>query len=308
MNFRTLVFSVCSFLLGAALFPAAAPVKSSVSNSVFPASSDDRESDRQAIRNHLEKIFRAYVDKDLATIRATHAQNWTGFTLGARSIIHGLDEYIRDAEEATKNPLLIANYKLSDIDFVFYGDVALVPYVADVTAGSTLRLPGKFRSLDVYARIDGNWIQVGSNIDLHPETLEDQRQQPGLLTAAQRRDLLAAREAIWRACFTNDRPLLEKVFPAETIAINAETEQWDNRAGVLASTAQFVQAGGKLLRLEFPRTEIQLYGDVAILYSNYLYEIETKGKTSIQSGRATEVFVRRKGAWINPGWHLDSGK
>jgi hypothetical protein len=305
VHFRTLVFSVCSFLLGVTLFPSGTHVKSSVSGAL-PTRSDNRESDRQAIRDHLEKIFRAYVNKDLATIRATHAHNWTGFTLGARSIIHDLDEYMRDAERATKNPLLITDYKLSDIDFVFYGDVALVPYVADVVAGSDL--PGKFRSLDVYAKIDNQWIQVGSNINLHPETQEDQRQQPASLSAAQRQDLLAAREAIWRACFRNDRALLEKTFPAETIAINADSEQWSDRAGVLASTAQFVEAGGKLRRLGFPRTEIQLYGDVAILYSNYLYETETRGKTSIQSGRATEVFVRRKGTWVNSGWHLDSGK
>lgn len=308
MNFRTLVFSVCSFLLGVALFPAAAPVTGSASNNIFLSRPENRDADREAIRDHLDTIFRAYVNKDLATIRATHAQNWTGFTLGARSIIHGLDEYMRDAEGATKNPLLIAGYKLSDIDFIFYGDVALVPYVADVIAGSTLRLPGKFRSLDVYAKIDGKWIQVGSNIDLHPETLEDQRQQPTRLAPAQRQDLLAAREATWRAYFSNDRALLEKIIPAETIAINPDVDKWDNRADVLASAAQFAQAGGKLVRLEFPRTEVQMYGDVAILYSTYAYELELQGKTSEQAGRATEIFVRRKGIWVNSGWHLDSGK
>jgi len=28
--------------------------------------------------------------------------------------------------------------------------------------------------------------------------------------------------------------------------------------------------------------------------------------TMRQGGRATEVFVRQNGMWVNPGWHLDS--
>lgn len=308
MNFRTFVFSLVSFGLGVLLFGLTTPVASVTSRDAPLVTDDSRASDREAIRAHLDTIFRAYVNKDLATIRATHGEKWTGFTIGARSIIHGLDEYMRDAEAATRSQLLIADYKLSDIDIIFYGDVALVPYVADVIVGSKLHLPGKFRSLDVYAKIDGKWIQVGSNIDLHPDTLEDQRQQPAQLAPAQRGDLLARREAFWRAYFTNDRALMEKAFPAEMIAINADSNQWDTKASVLASSAQFAQAGGKLVKLEFPRTEVQLYGDVAILYSTYAYELEIQGKTVTQSGRATETFVRRKGAWVNSGWHLDSGK
>jgi len=64
--------------------------------------------------------------------------------------------------------------------------------------------------------------------------------------------------------------------------------------------------GGKLVRLEFPKTEIQAYGDTAILYSEYVYEIEQAGKRSESSGKATEVFVNRDGVWVNPGWHIDA--
>jgi hypothetical protein len=194
MTFRTLAISFFSFALGVALFAAATPVTTvDVSNDASTITSDNRTADREAIRAHLDTIFRAYINKDLSTIRMTHWENWTGFTIGARSIIRGIDEYMQDAERATRNPLLIADYKLSDIDFRFYGDVALVPYVADVVAGSNLRLPGKFRSLDVYAKIDGKWNQVGSNIDLHPETLEAQRQQPRTLSSAERQELLGVR-------------------------------------------------------------------------------------------------------------------
>ena len=38
-----------------------------------------------------------------------------------------------------------------------------------------------------------------------------------------------------------------------------------------------------------------------------LNEIEQGGKRSANSGRVTEVFVMRKGGWVNPGWHMDAG-
>jgi hypothetical protein len=73
-------------------------------------------------------------------------------------------------------------------------------------------------------------------------------------------------------------------------------------------SAQFIENRGKLIKLEFPKTEIQVYGYTAVVYSNYSYEIEVGGQRSQQSGRVTEVFVMRKGQWVNPGWHMDSGK
>jgi hypothetical protein len=44
------------------------------------------------------------------------------------------------------------------------------------------------------------------------------------------------------------------------------------------------------------------------VYSNYLYELETAGQKYQQTGRVTEVFVLRKGQWVNPGWHMDMSK
>jgi len=76
----------------------------------------------------------------------------------------------------------------------------------------------------------------------------------------------------------------------------------------LDGSARFAAGGGKLIRLEFPKTEIQAYGYAAIVYSNYVYEIEQGGARSVNSGRVTEVFVYRNGAWVNPSWHMDSVK
>jgi hypothetical protein len=120
--------------------------------------------------------------------------------------------------------------------------------------------------------------------------------------------ILAAREAVWRDWFAGDRAALEREVPPETIAISASETNWHNQKEILQSAADFHAAGGKLLRLEFPRTEIQRFGEVAMLYSQYELETETNGKRSVESGRVTEIFVLRDGHWVNPGWHTDAVK
>jgi ketosteroid isomerase-like protein len=121
-------------------------------------------------------------------------------------------------------------------------------------------------------------------------------------------DLLKVRETVWRSWFANDAKALKVLVPPETIVISAGEKQWKHQAAVLQSAAEFHAQRGKLIRLEFPRTEVQQFGDVAILYSKYLVETEMHGKRSISSGRATEIFVLRDGQWTNPGWHTDAEK
>jgi ketosteroid isomerase-like protein len=120
--------------------------------------------------------------------------------------------------------------------------------------------------------------------------------------------LLQVRAAVWRSWFANDAKTLRELVPPETIVISAGKKQWKHQAAVLQSAADFHAQGGKLIRLEFPRTEIQQFGEVAILYSEYRLETEMHGKHSVSSGRATEIFVRRNGQWTNPGWHTDEEK
>ena len=129
--------------------------------------------------------------------------------------------------------------------------------------------------------------------------------------AAQKRDddeLLRVREAVWRAWFAGDTKTLEKLVPPETIVMSGGEEKWKNQADVLRSSAEFHAKGGKLVQLEFPRTQVQHFGDVAIVWSTYVLETEVDGKRSSSSGRATEIFVRRHGLWTNPGWHTESTK
>ncbi len=122
------------------------------------------------------------------------------------------------------------------------------------------------------------------------------------------RELLQVREAVWRAWFAGDIKSLRELVPAETIVMSGGEKEWKNQADVLRTAADFHAQGGNLVRLEFPRTEVQHFGDVAIVWSDFLVETEMSGKSSVSTGRASEVFVRRNGHWLNPGWHTDSTK
>ncbi len=124
-------------------------------------------------------------------------------------------------------------------------------------------------------------------------------------TSKDEADLLAVREAVWRSWFAGDIQTLEKLVPQNTIVINSGEKKWQNQREIFQEATQFHASGAKLIRLEFPHTEIQHFGNVAILYSKYRYEIESNGKRSAKSGRATEIFVLMNGQWTNPGWHTD---
>jgi len=272
------------------------------------AAEDSRAADREAIRADIDKIYRAFIQKDRETVRATHDANWHGFLEGSRQMIHNIDEYM-DYVGPMNGPYGMSAYRIRDFDIVFQGDAAFVTFVTDVD----LKLPwgpghSVQRLADFYIKKNGKWTQAGSNTSISPEAIDEQNEQLQPLSEPARAALLAAREAVWRAFFTNDRATLEKLLPAELVTIEAQGDEFGRRAGVLDAAAQLAQSGAKLVRLEFPKTEIQLYGRTAIIYSTYVYELERAGKRMPSSGRVTEMFVNRGGQWVNSGWHMDVSK
>ncbi len=300
MTLRILGFSFLSFALGALFF---ATITSTANIQ------DDRAADREAICAHIDSIFQAFIKKDAAALRATHAQNWLGYLEGSRTMIKGVDGYMDWNQVDPKSPYGMKSYKMREFDMIFKGDAAFVCFVADV---ESVTPNGPYhralRISDFYTKTNGQWIQNGSDTALHQESLEEQLAAPRPLGDQMKKRLLEAREAVWRAYFAGDRATLEKLIPDETIAIESGDNTWSNRQTILEGAAQFAKSGGKLVKLEFPKTEIQVYGATAVVYSNYAYELETGGQRINQSGRVTEVFVQRKGQWVNPGWHMDSAK
>ena len=300
MPLRNFGFSLFSFVLAVAFFAATTPAVKA---------QDDRAADREAIRAHIDSIFQAFIKKDAAALRATHAQNWLGYLEGSRTMIKGIDGYMEWNDVDPKSPYGMKSYKMREFDMIFKGDAAFVCFVADIESNTP---NGPFhralRISDFYTKQNGQWIQNGSDTALHQESMEEQLAAPRPLPDQMKKRLLEAREAVWRAYFAGDRTTLEKLIPEETIAIEAGDSTWSNRQTILDGASQFAKGGGKLIKLDFPKTEIQVYGLTAVVYSNYAYELEAGGQRINQSGRVTEVFVLRKGQWVNPGWHMDSGK
>jgi ketosteroid isomerase-like protein len=265
----------------------------------------DGTTDESKILAYIRSIFEAYLRQDRETIRDTHSDDWTGFAVSSTAIERGLDAYMQRAEDSLRR-FRGVSYELRDTEVQILGDVALVYYVARYDyrdgSGRTGSLP--LRSLDVYRRDARGWTQAGSHITVFPPP---PAVLPRELATEERSDLLAAREAVWRAWFAGDREALARELPAELIALDPYPGEWADRSETVRRSRQFAESGARLQRLEFPRTEIQCYGALAVLYTDYVAEIvNAEGVAQTMAGRGTEIFVEREGRWVNVGWHLDS--
>lgn len=271
------------------------------------------QEDRDRIIRHIRGIFEAYLEQDRETIRRTHAPDWVGFLGPSTRIERGIEDYMQAAERSLQN-FRGTGYELTDTEVQVVGEIGIVYYTArydyEDRDGNHHSLP--LRSVDIYRKQEGDWIQTGSHITPIPSGGTwgegDGGVLPGTLSPGEKADLLAARESVWRAWFQNEQGRLREVLPEEFIGIDPGAGPWANRQDALRAAADFSSAGGTLASLEFPRTEILAYGPVAILFTSYRFEIEKDGDREVRAGRGTEVFVRRGGRWLNSAWHLDSGK
>ena len=184
----------------------------------FTAAQDNRTADRAAIRAHIDRIFQAFIKKDAAELRATHAQNWLGYLEGSHTMIRGVEGYMNNVYVDPQSPYGMKSYKMREFDMIFHGDAAFVCFTSDVESNTpTGPLKRVLRIADFYTRQNGEWIQTGSDTELHPESAELQQQMPRVLSDQMKSRLLVAREAVWRAFFSNDRATLEKLIPEEKI-------------------------------------------------------------------------------------------
>lgn len=123
--------------------------------------------------------------------------------------------------------------------------------------------------------------------------------------AAIDKEVLAAREAAWRAFYGGDVKALRELLPEEFIGIGMNDAPFADRDRILDGARAFHERGGRLVRLAFPETQAQRFGDVVVLYGRYEAVIQSGGAESTLRGRLTEMFVRHDGKWLHPGWHLD---
>ncbi len=134
--------------------------------------SQKRAADLEAIREQILRVFEAYRQKDQAMLRRTHTADWRGFALSSATVGKGINAYMQSAQKAMVS-VQFEEYRILELDAIFYGDIAIVPYVA-LVAGKTARgrrEESRLRVIDVYLREPGGWNQVASNVCLHPENI-----------------------------------------------------------------------------------------------------------------------------------------
>src|SRR5215831_11528218 len=122
MTLRTVGLSLFSFVLGIALFAAVRPAQSSIEPDASTGIQDDHTADREAIRAHIDSIFQAFIKKDAAALRATHAENWLGYLEGSRTVIKGLDGYMDWNQVNPKSPYGMKSYQMREFNMIFKGD------------------------------------------------------------------------------------------------------------------------------------------------------------------------------------------
>src|SRR5499433_4397854 len=136
---------------------------------------DGRQADRAAIRAHIDRIFQAFIKKDAAELRATHHENWLGYLEGSRTMIRGIDGYMNSVYVDPSSPYGMKSYKMREFDMIFKGDAAFVCFTADVESNTPNGpVTRALRISDFYTKQNGEWIQTGSDTELHPESAEDQ--------------------------------------------------------------------------------------------------------------------------------------
>jgi len=280
---------------------------------------DGRDADRDAILREIGRITQAFIDRDIETVYKTHSEDWSGFLNDDQiTPIIGIAEYMRangiewpppaGYKAPGPNPYPNLKYKITNflVNFVT-PDVGVASFTLDYPNRDGVNF-NRLRIMDVFAKRQSRWIQTASYTVLDPAWKAERLSQPTVITEPMKKRILAGREAVWRAWFANDRAKLEKMIPDEAIAINGASNDWENRAIILEGAKRFADGGGKLTRLEFPRTEVQAYGNTILLFTSYSYDVEQNGKKTTTTGNAVETFVLRNDTLVNTGWILAEAK
>ena len=123
----------------------------------------------------------------------------------------------------------MVGYKISDFDVVFYGDTAVASFVLEVDAvRGTQKIAQKLTILDVFRKEPHRWVQVASNTSYHGDELARRGSELRQIGDGEKKELLAAREGVWRAWFAGDTRRLTSLLPPELVTIEPESDAFGN--------------------------------------------------------------------------------
>lgn len=129
------------------------------------------EHDTAALRQHVTRLFDAFLAHDVQTLRDGRTADWKGFQIRSTRIIRGVDDYTTELESVLAG-LKVERYEFLEFEVDFHEGLALVFYVArdwleqvDAHGSRTVLI----RALDVYRQIEDVWIQIASNICAVPD-------------------------------------------------------------------------------------------------------------------------------------------
>jgi ketosteroid isomerase-like protein len=126
---------------------------------------------KEEIIDHIHAIFRAFIARDREAIKTAHSNDWVGFLGPSTAIERGIDAYMANADKSLTS-FTGVGFDLLDTEVQIHGDVAVVYYVAryDYSDQNNSLHSLPLRSVDIYQRRNGDWIQIGSHISVIPSS------------------------------------------------------------------------------------------------------------------------------------------
>ncbi len=139
--------------------------------------------DCEEILAHIDSIFQAFAQRDREALARTHLPNWKGFIARSRQVIRDREQYLQDVERVIEHQHY-STWELSDVDFAFYGDTAIVCYIARVCGDlpQQKNFEYKMRIMDIYQRLPEGWNLAASSVSVHPDEIDRHLSTLALMT------------------------------------------------------------------------------------------------------------------------------
>ena len=132
------------------------------------------ERDKDEIRYHIDAFLSACINKDWTAAGRARVRNWRGFSVCTPSSLQVSSGLVAEVKAVLESSHLV-DYEMVEIEYVFHSATCLVPYVVRLRgkcrAGRLLEI--KVRALDVYVKQGEDWLQAGSSMSLHPDSMAD---------------------------------------------------------------------------------------------------------------------------------------